>query len=196
MSENVFELFNQGVQHSLDAHQHREQGKQDRAAGSEQDAAAMFQRVLELDAEHTGAIGGLALCYCQLGRPQDAAKLFQKAIQLDSGSAENHKQLGLCFIELGDVGAAREAILRAVEIDGNPDYRRDIAVEVYNFGGYIMQMAAQFRDNEEEDRDSEQEDEERGCYRLAEQVFKLVVELDGRNPHGYKALSIVKSCLE
>jgi tetratricopeptide (TPR) repeat protein len=153
MSDNVFELFNEGVQHSLEAHQHREQRKSDRAAGSEQEAAMMFQRVLELDAEHTGAIGGLAMCYCQLGRPQDAAKLFQQAIQLDSGSAENHKQLGFCFIELGDVLAARESILRAVEIDGTPDYRRDVAMEVYNFGGYIMRMAAQFRDNEQQDEE-------------------------------------------
>jgi tetratricopeptide (TPR) repeat protein len=114
--------------------------------------------------------------------------MFQRAIEAEPNFADNHRQLGMCHAELGDIGAARQAIRRAVELDGRAQYRQVAAVELYNFGGHVMGLAA-------DHRDAGRPEAERTCYLHARGLFALALDTDPSNAHATKALRIVEKCL-
>jgi len=189
MSSGVFRSFNEGVSASLAAQQARQQGDPAAADRLESQAADWFDRVLALDPCHAGALGGKGLYLAQIGRTAEAADLFRQAVDADPGLAEFHRQLGMCHAELGDFGAARVALHSAIELDGRDEYRHSAAVEVYNFGGRVMRLAAQHRDEG-------RPDEEQQCYRLAREFFSLAVDIEPDNPHAHRALAVARGCID
>jgi tetratricopeptide (TPR) repeat protein len=188
MSGDVFRLFNEGVTASLNAQRARQQGDHAAASRFEIQAAELFDRVIALDPRHAGALWGKGLCFAQLGRTAEAVALFQRAVGAEPGHAENHRQLGLCHAELGDIGAARVAIRRAVDLDGRAEYRQHAAIELYNFGGHVMRLAAGHRD-------AGRRDEEQRCYRHARGLFSLVLDIEPGNQYAVRALSVVDQCM-
>ncbi|MFC1601448.1 tetratricopeptide repeat protein [Candidatus Sumerlaeota bacterium] len=188
MNDDVNHLFNEGVTHSLEAHEHEERDSGEQAADSDRKAVAAFDQVLDLDSQHLGALSGKGLALARLGKTQEAAGVFRKAIEIDPDYAENHRQLGLCFVELGDIALARQATFRALELETRAEFRRAAAVEIYNIAGGIMMSAAQHRD-------AGRFDDESQCYIQAKTVFSLTLDVDGSLQPAAKALRIVDSCM-
>ncbi len=184
MNDDVSRLFNEGVRHSLDAHEHRESGRTEQAEESDKKSVAAFDQALAIDPRHLGALSGKAMSLATIGQTQDAVALFQEAIGIEPDLAENRRQLGLCLLELGDIPSARKATFRALEMDAQPEYRRAAAVEIYNVGGGIMIDAAQHRD-------AGRRDEEVQCYVRAKAAFSLALEVDGRLKPAREAVRIV-----
>lgn len=188
MDDEIFRLFNEGVTHSLEAHQYRENGNGEQAVASDRKSVAAFDRVLELDARHTGALSGKAMGLAMLGQTQEAMALFRKAIEIEPDFAENYRQLGLCLLELGDISAARDVTFQALEREQNAKYRNSAAIEIYNLGGSVMMMAAQHRD-------AGRRSEEVQCYERAKGVFSLAQEVDPSLRPATEAIRIVNSYL-
>ncbi|HEV7590587.1 MAG TPA: tetratricopeptide repeat protein [Longimicrobium sp.] len=188
MSGDVFQLFNEGVSASQRADQLREEGDHEGADRAEAQSLEAFDRVLGREPRHLGALSYKGMCCARRGRTAEAVSLFQTAVEVEPGFAENHRQLGLCHAELGDFAAARAATSQALQLDGTAGYRHDAAVELYNFGGHVMRMAAAHRD-------AARHHEERQSYRHAQGFFVLVLDIEPDNPHASKALAIVARCL-
>jgi Flp pilus assembly protein TadD len=171
MSIAVLPIFNEGVDASLRAHRSRENGEFERANTLDQRAIAAFDEVLGVDPSHLGAISGKGLCLAQLGRALEAMQCFQRATELDPQFAENHRQLGLCHAELGHIAPARTATRRALELDGSPEQREQAAYDLCHFGHRAMGRAAEYRGQSELDM-------ERRCYKHAQELFALALEVD------------------
>jgi tetratricopeptide (TPR) repeat protein len=188
MEDELFRLFNAGVTASLTAGEWREQGAADQAAVFDQQAIAAFDKVLAIQPTHSGALGGKALSLAQLGRTQEAVQCFQCAADAEPAFAEHHRQIGLCHGELGDIDAARKATLRSLELNGSDEYREQASIQLCNFGEHVMAKAAGHRDEG-------QNAEEQRCYREAQALFLLALEIDDINSQARRRLQMVEDCV-
>jgi tetratricopeptide (TPR) repeat protein len=187
-ADRVFELFNQGVTSSLEAGESRRAGRQAQAEQLDRSALTSFDNALHIDPNHVPALSGKAMTSALLGNTPEAVVLFRRALELEPGNWENLRQLGLCLIELGNITEAREATLRAVGMTPDREYARNAAIEVYNFGGHIMTMAAGHRD-------AGRPQDELAAYKRASLVFSLAFELDPSFDEAKRALDFVASLL-
>ncbi len=174
MEDEIYRLFNEGVSASLEAERLREEGNLDQAKETEEQACSTFDRILELDPEHLGGLSGKALSLSQLGQVEEAAELFQEALSLEPNFPENHRQLGHCFMQMGDWESCRQEILIALEQDARSDYRQKSSDEVLRYGGYLLDMADEFRRKN-------QMDKERACQLNARWAFWLAQDIDPEN---------------
>jgi tetratricopeptide (TPR) repeat protein len=188
MRDELFQWFNAGVSASLSAHECREKGDDAQAHALEQQAAAAFDKILAVEPTHAGALAGKAMCLAQLGRTREAATWFQRAADVEPQNPENYRQLGLCHAELGDLDAASTASRRAEELEGGAEYLEHTAIELYNLGGHIMTVAAGHRD-------ASKPTEEQQCYRQAQGMFSLALEIDPDNVDAEEALELVEQSL-
>lgn len=187
-TDDIFNLFNRGVELSLNAQEYREEGRTEVATECDRDAVAAFDGVLDLDPTHVGAISGKAFTLASLGETHKAVELFRKALEIEPGLAENHRQLGLCYLELGNLDSARDETLLAVSLERHPEFGRMAAIELYNAGGMVMTEATGHRGQG-------RVEEERRCYEKAKVIFSLSAEVDGKFKEAKQALNIVNSCL-
>lgn len=142
---SVFETFNLGVAESLRAHELRAVGSFDEAAQCEQQALGHFDRVLDIEPTHVGALGGKAMALVQLGQTRDAVAAFEAAIEMDP-MAEFYRQLGLCYVELAEMEKAWSVTRKAIALDDSSDYRTQTAQELIGFGNHILHIAATHRE--------------------------------------------------
>ena len=188
MNDEVIRLFNEGVTASLQAHEARVAGDFEKAQPIEQQAHDFFEQALQIEPDNLGALGGKAMSLTHLGRTPEAVPVFEKAIELEPTMAENHRQVGLCYAELGNLPAARDATRKALELNPEDDYREKAAVELYNFGGHLMQFAAKMRD-------AGKSVEEKQCIQHAQGLFAIIVDFDPNNEHANQALTIIDRIL-
>ncbi len=81
MNDDVFRQFNEGVAHSLDAHQLRDGGDAEGVIDSDRKAVGAFDKVLALSPGHAQAISGKAASLASLGEIQAAVTGFREAIK-------------------------------------------------------------------------------------------------------------------
>ena len=188
MNNELFRLFNVGMTASMNAIDARRRG--DMAAGRQFDLSALdaFDKALAIDSQYVSALSGKGLTLAQLGRTTEAIRIFQQALTLEPNHPENLHQLGLCFAQLGNMPSAREALLRSVQLEERVEFRRNVTIEVYNFGGHLMRLAS-------ERQKAGDHEAARRYYHHATGVFGLVLDLDRENPRATQALGVAEQCL-
>jgi protein O-GlcNAc transferase len=103
------------------------------AQGQLPEAEQLYQRVLETDDRHFGAVHGLGLIRLQQGRFGDAINLFRRAIKIDRNSAEAQHHVGVALTGLGRAADAVERFEKALAI--RPDF-----AEAHDSLGHALQM--------------------------------------------------------
>lgn len=102
-------------------------------AGQYEQAEAVYQSLLQLDASHSTAAFNAAVCQERLSRWGDAAALFRRAADLDAQRRDAWLGLGLCCLHqrcAGDALAAFETYL-ANEPDNEPaQFGRAVALQM------------------------------------------------------------------
>jgi protein O-GlcNAc transferase len=89
-------------------------------AGRLAEAERIYRQILEVNAEHVGAIHHLGVIAQQSGRYDAAIELISKAIRLKPDVAEAHSNLGIALMAKWRVAEAIEAYRRAIQI--KPDF--------------------------------------------------------------------------
>jgi tetratricopeptide (TPR) repeat protein len=107
------------------------------ALGRLPEAEELYQRVLEADERHFGAVHGLGLIRLQQGRFADAAPLFRRAIKIDRNSAEAHHHLAVALTGLGRPEEAIERFEKALAL------KSDFA-EAHDSFGHALQKLGRF----------------------------------------------------
>ena len=116
---------------SLEAYQAYLLGKQrmiSRSSASLKQAAADFQRAIDIDSDYALAYVGLAETYMLLGdyaglslreMLSNSEPALSKALKLDDELAEAYVAKGAVRSKAGDIAAAEDAFRRAIELDSN-----------------------------------------------------------------------------
>ncbi len=89
-------------------------------AGRLNDAAAGYQRVLDIAPEQTIALHYLGIVSHQIGNSAEGARLIAEALRLEPSNAEAHNNLGIVLRSLGRLDDALASYERALSL--NPDY--------------------------------------------------------------------------
>jgi tetratricopeptide (TPR) repeat protein len=102
------------------------------------EAEQLYQRVIDIDKRHFGAVHGLGLVRLQQGRFADAVNLFRRAIKIDRNSAEAHHHLAVALTGLGRAEEAIERYERALAI--RPDF-----AEAHDSLGHALQLLGRYQ---------------------------------------------------
>lgn len=101
--------MNSGAQHHFDEAQKKYQ------AGALEDAADLYQKVLESEPTHPDALHMLGLSAYQLGQTDAAAALIEQAIKYRQPFPDAEANFGTVLLALGRLGEARDALVLAHE---------------------------------------------------------------------------------
>ena len=85
-----------------------------------QDARNYYQKVLELDPNHSQTLNNLGAIFLVLGERLKAKNCYEKVIELNPNYADAHNNLGNILKELGERLKAKECYEKAISI--NPNY--------------------------------------------------------------------------
>ncbi len=86
------------------------------------EAAAAYQRCVQLDEKYAKAYTNLGLALRRMGQPQVAVGLYEKALALTPDDVETWKNLWALATELGDGARAEQALKRLVQLEPkNPE---------------------------------------------------------------------------
>ena len=96
-----------------------------------QDAQNYYQKVLELDPNHSLTLSNLGVIFLGLGEHQKAKDCYKKVIELNPNFVNAHNNLGNILKELGEIEKAKDCYEKAISI--NPNY-----VNAYNNLGTIF----------------------------------------------------------
>ncbi|MFQ6103897.1 MAG: tetratricopeptide repeat protein [Candidatus Glassbacteria bacterium] len=88
--------------------------------GNTEEAARVFEGILELDPGNITAHNLLGLILYKLGEPEEAMLHWKRVIKLNPGYVETYRNLGSVLRKMGRLEEARDAFLEAVRL--NPDY--------------------------------------------------------------------------
>jgi len=97
-----------------------------------QDAQNYYQKVLELDPNHSQTLNNLGAIFLVLRERQKAKSCYEKIIEIDHNYADAHNNLGNILKELGEIEKAKSCYEKAISI--NPNY-----VNAHNNLGVIFQ---------------------------------------------------------
>jgi len=93
------------------------------------EAAAEFQKALELNPDHPFIHNNLGIAYKKLGRTDEAIKEYKIAIELAPGDSNTYHNLGLLYFEQGRYVEAIENFKKVLEINpGLEEARKKIAL--------------------------------------------------------------------
>ena len=95
--------------------QNHQEGKTDIAQN-------LYNKILEIDPNHSPTLNNIAVIFINLKDYQKAKECFEKAIKIDPNYANAHYNLGNIFKELGENQKAKECFEKAIKI--NPNYAR------------------------------------------------------------------------
>lgn len=98
-------------------------------AGGFSEASGMYEKALELDPKHRGALIGLARLYDRQDRLADAMGMYQRAAQLYPKDSSVLNDLALCYARQNQLERSRQALEQAIAlVPDKPLYRNNIAV--------------------------------------------------------------------
>jgi tetratricopeptide (TPR) repeat protein len=86
-------------------------------ASSPDDAAAAYERVLEVDPDRSDALVNLGLLLHESGDAAGAAERYRRALEVDAGDATAAFNLGVALDDLGRAREALDAYRQAIAID-------------------------------------------------------------------------------
>lgn len=89
-------------------------------AGRLSEAIAEYQRALDHNPNHPGALNNLGVALANLGRMDDAARHFERLLAVDPENADAHANLGLALAAAGARARAAAAFREALRLD--PDH--------------------------------------------------------------------------
>ena len=84
-----------------------------------QDAQNYYQKVLEIDPNHSQTLNNLGVIFLGLGENQKAKECFEKAIKNNPNDVSAHNNLGNIFKGLRENQKAKECYEKAIEINPN-----------------------------------------------------------------------------
>jgi len=114
-------------------------------------AQELYNKVLEIDPNHSQALNNLGVIFEDLGGNQKAKDCYEKAIEINPNYTNAHNNLGVILQKLSDLQKAKECFEKVIEID--PNY-----VNAHNNLGNIL--------------------EELGEFQKAKECFEKVIEID------------------
>ena len=103
-----------------------------------QNAQNYYQKVLELNPNHSQTLNNLGVMFQGLGEYQKAKEYYEQAIKINPNYADAHYNIGIIFQELGELEKAKNCYEKAIEI--NPDYQA-----AYNNLGVIFMESKEFQ---------------------------------------------------
>ena len=84
------------------------------------EAQNLYNKILEIDPNHSQALNNIAVIFTKLKDYQKAKDCFEKAIKINPNYADAHYNLGNIFKELGEYQKAKNYFEKTIEI--NPNY--------------------------------------------------------------------------
>ena len=84
-----------------------------------QDAQNYYQKVLELDPNHSQTLNNLGTIFTNLKENQKAKEYYEKAIEINPGYADAHYNLGIIFKKLAENQKAKECYEKAIKLNPN-----------------------------------------------------------------------------
>ena len=84
-----------------------------------QDAQNYYQKVLEVDPNHSQTLNNIGVIFKELKENQKAKEYFEKAIELKPDYVDAHNNLGVMFQGLGEYQKAKDCYEKAITIDPN-----------------------------------------------------------------------------
>ncbi|HOE62808.1 MAG TPA: tetratricopeptide repeat protein [Candidatus Sumerlaeota bacterium] len=81
------------------------------------EAIEMYQRTLEINPCHTGALSNLAVIYCEQGNLKKAEPLFTQVLNLDPHDAQTHFNMALLLFQTERSEKAIPHLRRALQLD-------------------------------------------------------------------------------
>jgi serine/threonine-protein kinase len=113
------------------------------------EAAAQFQRVVELTPLYAPAWANLGHTLLGVGRTVEARAALERSIQLDPGSRMAHFTLGRLLLTVGEYAAAAEANRRAIALDPeHPESHCNLGQALQRDGRFAEALAALRRGHE------------------------------------------------
>ena len=82
-------------------------------------AQELYNKVLEIDPNHSQALNNLGIIFQDLGGNQKAKDCYEKAIEINPNYTNAYYNLGIIFQKLIDLQKAKECYEKAIEIDPN-----------------------------------------------------------------------------
>jgi len=104
-----------------------------------QDARNYYQKVLELDPNHSQTLNNLGAIFLVLGERLKAKNCYEKVIELNPNYADAHNNLGNILKELGEIEKAKECYEKAISI--NPNYLN----AHYNLGTIFRELGERLK---------------------------------------------------
>ena len=89
------------------------------ASGRDEAAQDAYFAVLELDAQHFGALNNLGNLFARRGLSAAALASYREAIRWHPNNPAGHVNLGAALLDSGDVNAAHDAFSAALQCDAN-----------------------------------------------------------------------------
>ena len=127
-------------------------------------AQNLYNQVLKIDPNHTGAHNNLGDIFKDLGENQKAIGCFEKAIAINSNYAHAHYNLGNTFKDLGELEKSKECYEKVISIDPNNS-------EALNNLGVIFQ---ELRENQK-----------------AKECFEKAIEINPSRPQALNNLGVI-----
>ena len=91
-------------------------GLVDAGTGHYDDAAADYQKAIELEPTNEKAYVGLAKAYSRLNRLNDAENAYKQAIQANPNSAYSNQNLGIFYLQQAEYAKAAESFKKAIDL--------------------------------------------------------------------------------
>jgi len=100
-----------------------------------QDAQNLYNKILEIDPNHSQTLNNLGVSFQDLRKNKKAKECFEKAIKINPNYADAHNNLGVIFQDLGENEKAKECIEKAIKINPNyPDAHNNLGTIFQDLG--------------------------------------------------------------
>ena len=132
-------------------------------------AQNLYNKILEIDPNHSQALNNLAVIFTNLKEIEKAKECFEKAIEINPNYVDAHNNLGTIFKGLEENQKAKECYEKAIEI--NPNY-----ADAHNNLGVIFRK--------------------KGEYQKAKECFEKAIEINPNSANPYYNLAFTSLKLE